>query len=890
MSEIFAIVDLETTGPKFDEGDRIIQFGCTLVKHEKIIEHYCIDIHPGRDIPKPIQELTGITMEQIQSAPYFDEVACMIFSLLENHTFVAHNVGFDYSFLVKSFQQLAGIEFSAKCIDTVQLAQVLLPTTASYRLSDLAHELQLSHSHAHTAGSDAYATAEMFIYFMKKIKRLPKQVLKKCLPYSKHLVAETGWLFDWGYKNNRPPSIEKFEESFVEIEDLVIKRPNHTPLQRDFYNAFDLSTVYEKLILKKIRIHRPLQLEFIQLLTNQLSNSHSIACTQAPFGIGKSYGYLLNAFDQISKGKKVWISVPTILLQQQLIEQELLPLLQDAELSYSWISLKGKQHYLSLSAFHHSLPSIDEVSQLTQRHAISIIAIFIWLLETDDGDLTQLNPFITNQDWFLNEATFSLDSRWKKVDFYERKLNQIETSDLIIVNHACLWSILLHQEWTSYEGILLIDEVHQFERFAFQHEELTSYFEQFIEIKEQLVSVHLQDVVEKKIEVEAWRYELTEFLHHIEMEMESIAESLQKRRNHSEKKYCIFTLDNFENSFLYTHLHNIKVFLQYSLHSLPRFIKELPAYLSEPLLKFVRCSQKIQKALQQLEQLGTFDRLICAKTDEDSSLMIEKFTFPIEHQALLESKFSKIIGFSATLFQHSILFGDYLKEHRTSSVIKAPYFEHQPLYLLDKPEIFYQNHLEMDAPLISQYIARIFSLKRKKILVLVHSKEALNQIYDSLKTYQIEHKYSLLAQGISGSLRKIKQQFLHRDSVILLGLSSFWEGFDLPEKELQAVVITKLPFANPNANDQLVLHDYFSSKKHSYFYHYALPQMFIQLKQGIGRLRSTLNTTQSVWILDNRLANKSYGKRLIKELEVQYPVFIGDFENCLHDYHRRLKN
>ncbi|NYA61991.1 hypothetical protein HZI55_02030, partial [Lactobacillus salivarius] len=44
---IYAVVDLETTGPKQDGSDKIIQFSCDFVQSNKIVNHFSTLINPG---------------------------------------------------------------------------------------------------------------------------------------------------------------------------------------------------------------------------------------------------------------------------------------------------------------------------------------------------------------------------------------------------------------------------------------------------------------------------------------------------------------------------------------------------------------------------------------------------------------------------------------------------------------------------------------------------------------------------------------------------------------------------------------------------------------------------------------------------------------------------
>ena len=50
-------------------------------------------------IPRSVQQLTGITDKDVAKAPFLDDVAQTVESLLSGTIFVAHNVNFDFPFL-----------------------------------------------------------------------------------------------------------------------------------------------------------------------------------------------------------------------------------------------------------------------------------------------------------------------------------------------------------------------------------------------------------------------------------------------------------------------------------------------------------------------------------------------------------------------------------------------------------------------------------------------------------------------------------------------------------------------------------------------------------------------------------------------------------------------
>ena len=55
-----AYVDIETTGPSFSEGDRMIQIAAIIIENGQIIGEHSMLINPEREIPTHIQNLTGM--------------------------------------------------------------------------------------------------------------------------------------------------------------------------------------------------------------------------------------------------------------------------------------------------------------------------------------------------------------------------------------------------------------------------------------------------------------------------------------------------------------------------------------------------------------------------------------------------------------------------------------------------------------------------------------------------------------------------------------------------------------------------------------------------------------------------------------------------------------
>ena len=100
---MFAIVDIETCGTKFGYPyGRIIEIAIVIHDGLQVTERFSTLINPRCHISGYYSNISGITNDMIADAPQFHQVAKKIIELTEDRIFVAHNAGFDYSFIKKS--------------------------------------------------------------------------------------------------------------------------------------------------------------------------------------------------------------------------------------------------------------------------------------------------------------------------------------------------------------------------------------------------------------------------------------------------------------------------------------------------------------------------------------------------------------------------------------------------------------------------------------------------------------------------------------------------------------------------------------------------------------------------------------------------------------------
>ena len=198
---MYAIVDVETTGGKFNE-EGITEIAIYRFDGNTIVDQFSSLINPLREIQPFVQRLTGINSKMLVNAPKFFEVAKRIVEITEGAVLVAHNAEFDYRVIRTEFKRL-GFDFERPSLCTVDLSQKLLPDVPSYKLGKLVRSLGIPISDVHRAHGDAKATVELFKVLLDKdcekdiitahVKTLNRlQVPNKYLSIIEDLPTETG--------------------------------------------------------------------------------------------------------------------------------------------------------------------------------------------------------------------------------------------------------------------------------------------------------------------------------------------------------------------------------------------------------------------------------------------------------------------------------------------------------------------------------------------------------------------------------------------------------------------------------------------------------------------------------------------------------------------------
>ncbi len=126
------IMDTETTGFEYNNGDRIIEVGIVEMIGRKFTgEKLHVYINPNRKEPmsEEVIRVHGITDAFLADKPTFDKVAKQVYDFMEGAEIIAHNANFDMNFLDMEFTKagLPRLSEHAKITDSLAIAKSQYP-------------------------------------------------------------------------------------------------------------------------------------------------------------------------------------------------------------------------------------------------------------------------------------------------------------------------------------------------------------------------------------------------------------------------------------------------------------------------------------------------------------------------------------------------------------------------------------------------------------------------------------------------------------------------------------------------------------------------------------------------------------------------------------------
>jgi len=895
----FVAVDLETTGLEFEK-DEIIEVA--LVRFENGVPTENVDylVKPTTAVLRPfIESLTGITNADIADAPDFASVAGSICSFIGDLPIVAHNATFDSKFL-KNTMEKVGIPFDHAVWDSLTLSRIAFQDVPNHRLDTLTQELNIERSRAHRALPDAEACGKLFVMSYEKIAKMDTWLLDALTR-----VAEGS---DWEKLFGLPDGADAGNGAPADLQVPAFAMPAkaaptgalpHARMPRvdEFFKEGGLlSTVIEGFTVRKN------QQEFASCVERNIHKG-GLSVIEAPTGSGKSLAYLVAAANKAADGERVIISTATRALQEQLWNHDIPQVKSLYGDKLKAAILKGRDNYICFRKFVEILKAPRTLLAPEERD--SFMAIIPWAISTTKGDINESSSFSHGRNRVLwsKLSSSAATCEGEKCPFYAQcpalcaKRAAME-ANLLLVNHA-LFLADLSLDFAllpTYEHVIF-DEAHRLPDASNQGFGRTVSFFGFRNVAKTLLPAKdgqgglISEIVARiAVEDEAARSECGQLVNDISETEKALHRFFMKIGKKLSKQKLTKDSLTYSNGILAEYDADPKPVLdQFE-------IARSRANSLSVLLAGMRPLEGLLKDLSgRMEELNRFivdfEFLVKAGRAGWVFYMEEPFNphtlkmhaYPLHSGEIWKEKFYPWVK-SATFVSATLAVqGDltyYVDRMGMSSLErKRPFLKVFPESATsgDRRSVMVTRYLPK--PSLPEYVTE---LNRTLVEVLPDIEENTMVLFTNIATmmkaqaalapaFAAKGKL-LLCQHVDGALDGLIAMFRKSRGACLLGCQSLWEGVDFPGDALKLLVVTKLPFPNPS--DPLVagVSAEMKSKGENVFKTYYIPEAFMELRQGLGRLLRSETDSGKVLILDNRIVNEPYGKSFARIWDMKHLV------------------
>lgn len=684
--------------------------------------------------------------------------------------------------------------------------------------------------------------------------------------------------------------------------------------------------------------YRPQQVDMLRDICSAF-NQNEIKIIEAGTGVGKSIAYLIPAIHWSVKNKeRCVISTNTINLQEQLLKKDIPFLKSVLKPKFKVTLIKGRNNYLCLRKVQKLEKETDMFADPVEHDEIN--TIIAWSKVTKDGSKSDLNfvPRISIWEKLSSESDSCLHTkcRYYKKCFVNIARKEANDANLLIVNHYILFADLAMRDIGSELGILpsyrriIFDEAHHLEDVA------TANF------GAGFTKTGMIRLLRNLYRTDKNRQEKGLYVHLIyELTRENFNLNDAKIARLIEKISSVFipdTLDLMElsekninlifeyiNSRAQNELGEIKYRIKEDQHldrqwknvvlvGFQNLVTKITHYVEE-----VRTSLEKVKLKSQAVKDAMFDVRVEMNRLSAKAELIEKILFQndVDNVRWIElSSFyqQKIIRFKISpldiatrmrdliyeMFPTIIMTSATMSVADTQGADEFQYFKKRVgLHLVDTGRVdcsrissgfYYEEQVILGIPTnipgpgdngfsdsIAQVILDSISISRGRAFILFTSYGLLNLIYSKIERFISQSGYQVLKQG-QENRHLLIEKFKSRNSSVLFGTDSFWEGVDVKGDALELVVITKLPFRVPTEPIIEARIEQIQRLGGDPFLEYSMPQAIIKLKQGFGRLIRSRTDRGAILILDKRIVEKNYGKYFLSSLP-ECMLLVGSLDN-----------
>ena len=655
------------------------------------------------------------------------------------------------------------------------------------------------------------------------------------------------------------------------------------------------------------------QVDMAERLTRVLEREEHLM-VEAGTGIGKSLGYLVpTLLHGARENERVVISTHTRNLQSQLVDNDL-PLLQRLGYPGRVRLLLGRNNYLC----RRQLRRASRHEPLDRTQAAALFALDVWARQSSEGRREEL----ADHPWFEGQWKVFFESvepcsphicHRDPVCFVVRARRVAREAHVVVVNHSLLMMDLRSaQSLVGPARLLVVDEAHHLPDVATRglshwvgperlevYRNLTGERARGDGMREVLEHLVRSGRGEEEV-FEAARAAdraLEDFLAAFLAWFEAVEREVATRLGENARRMGSHRIHDGDEAF--GPVRELSSRLDESARILERALAAVLAAGAELEEQGARIEEEREGLASLLEfhrEFAAQIRFSRAAEDEDwvywfewagerglRAVVAAPLTVEEPLARLWDAHYRTVVMTSATLavetdflpFAESVGFSR-VERFTDSLQVPSPFAaDEQSLVLtsLDLPSPDDPRFVEV----VADAVAAVAGAVETKTLVLSTSYRFLDELEPLLRerllvegedlfAHHDRVRPDILVQRAGVARSALADRFRRARAAVLLATGSFWEGVDFPGRQLEVLVVPRLPFSVPT--DPLVEGRTERARRlgRDPFQDVTLVDAVLRLKQGVGRLLRTSEDRGAVLLLDQRLQTRSYGVRFLNSL------------------------